>query len=285
MADGNNDFIKCWNEILVPKWNRFRHILSGNGEIHSNAAFEYLNVKSGDRVLDVGCGYGETCLQFAEKVGATGTVVGIDCTSSFLDTAKKELLESKHSNIEYILGDAQTYAFKDNEFDIAFSRFGVMFFENRVQALKNMHRSLKPGGKLMLIVWRGLKDNYCWNIGKTIALRHLKEPESIVMTCGPGPFSMANEETSRGMLKAAGFSNIDFFKQNDAEAFMGRDIEDAIDFQILVGPSGELIRESGELGKEAIPKIREDLAKELSGRTRGKEVWMPSSAWIISATK
>jgi SAM-dependent methyltransferase len=281
----DNDFIRCWNEILVPKWNRFRHILSGNGKIHSDTAFKLLNINKGDSLLDVGCGYGETCLQVSEKVGPSGKITGIDCTKSFLDIANKEMEESKLKNINYILGDAQNYPFDKGEFDLAFSRFGVMFFENRVAAMKNVHRSLKTGGTMMLIVWRSLNDNHCWNIGKTIALKHLQEPEKIGLSCGPGPFSMADEESTRGMLKSAGFSTVKIFKQNDADILMGSNLEEAIDFQILIGPSGELIRESGEKGKEAIPKIRKDLAKELSQYKKGDEIWMPSSAWIITATK
>ena len=103
----NNEFIKCWNEILVPKWNRFRHILSGNGEIHSNTGLDLLDIQEGNRILDVGCGYGETCLQLAEKVGPTGEVVGIDCTESFLEIAKEELARSPNNNVTYVLGDAQ----------------------------------------------------------------------------------------------------------------------------------------------------------------------------------
>jgi len=160
-----------------------------------------------------------------------------------------------------------------------------MFFENRVRAMQTIHRSLKPGGKMMLIVWRRLKENYCWNVGKTVALKYLEEPEEIKMTCGPGPFSMGSEEMTRGMLKAAGFTKVDLFKQNDVTVFMGSNLEEAIDFQLLVGPSGELIRESGDKGQEAIPKIRRDLGEELAKYQRGEEVWMPSSSWIIVATK
>jgi ubiquinone/menaquinone biosynthesis C-methylase UbiE len=284
-VDSNNEFIRCWNEILVPKWNRFRHILSGNGKIHSDTALELLDIRKGDRVLDVGCGYGETSLQFAEKVGPTGTVVGIDCTEAFLKIGRNELEESSLKNVEYILGDAQDHSFCEKEFDLAFSRFGVMFFENRIKAMKNIYRGLKPGGKMMLIVWRPLKDNYCWNVGKTMALKYLKEPEQIGMTCGPGPFSMGNEEMTRGMLKSAGFNHVELFQQNDVDVFMGNNLEEAIDFQLLVGPSGELIRESGDKGQEAIPQIREDLREEMGKYLRGEEVWMPSSAWLIVATK
>lgn len=281
----NDEFIRCWNDILVPKWNRFRHILSGNGKIHSDTGFDLLDVQPGDSVLDVGCGYGETCLQLADKVGASGEVVGIDCTEAFLEIGKQELASTLYANVDYILGDAQNHPFADNAFDVAISRFGVMFFENRVAAMKNIHRSLKPGGKMMLIVWRSLKDNYCWNVGKSMTLRHLQEPQQVGATCGPGPFSMANEEMTRGMLAAAGFDDVEIFQQNDDDVMMGSTLEEAIDFQLLVGPSGEIIRESGQQGQDAIPAIREDLRVELSKFLRGSEVWMPSSAWVIVASK
>lgn len=280
----NDDFIRCWNEILTPKWDRFRHILSGNGEIHSTKAFEYWPAKEGAKVVDIGCGYGETCLSLAEHVGPAGKVVGIDCCKSFLETAREELARTEHKNVEYILGDAQRYDFPNEEFDLAFSRFGIMFFENRVAAMKNIYRSLKPGGHLMLIVWRSLQDNLCWNIGKKVALRHLEQPE-ITETCGPGPFSMASENVSRSMLAAAGFKKINLFQQYDVNAYMGKDIEDAIEFQLQVGPSGEIIRESKEKGQAALPLIRKDLRQELAEHLQGNEVWMPSSSWIIVAEK
>jgi len=281
----NDDFIGCWNEVLVPKWNKFRHLLSGNGEVHSSMAYEYFGIEPGDKVLDIGCGYGETCLEMGRMVGPRGEVLGLDCTEAFLDIANRERDEAGLGNVKFILGDAQTYALPENYYDVVYSRFGVMFFQNIVYALKNAHKTLKPGGKLCMIVWRTLGDNPCWGMAKEIALKHLPPPGDNAQTCGPGPFALADEETDRAMLKAAGFEKVDLFKRNDADVCMGTSLEEAIDFQILVGPSGEIIREASELGREKLPEVREDMRKSMEKYMRDGGVYMPSSTWLIMARK
>jgi len=281
----NDDFISCWNEILVPKWNRFRHLLSGNGAVHSQMAYEYFDIKPGDKVLDIGCGYGETCLEMGRMVGPEGEVLGLDCTESFLETANRERDEAGLSNVRFVLGDAQTYELPENYYDVVYSRFGVMFFQNIVYALKNAHKTLKPEGKVCMIVWRTIRDNPCWGLAKDIALQHLPPPGENAQTCGPGPFALADEETDRGMLKAAGFGKVDLFRRNDAEVCIGTSLDEAVDFQILVGPSGEIIREAGELGQKKLPEVREDMKRSMEKYVRDGGVYMPSSTWLIMARK
>jgi SAM-dependent methyltransferase len=183
------------------------------------------------------------------------------------------------------LGDAQLHPLPEEHFDIVFSRFGVMFFQSAVMALRNAHRSLKPGGKLCLIVWRRLADNPCWGAAKEVALRHLPPPGEAAQTCGPGPFSMADEETDRAMLEAAGFTNVEVFRRIDAPICIGTTIEEAIDYQILVGPSGEIIREAGQEGQDKLPLIRRDLEALFRPHVRPDGVYMPSSTWAIMARK
>ncbi len=285
MANGNDDFISCWNEILVPKWNRFRHILSGNGAVHSASAYDHFQIKPGDKVLDIGCGYGETCLEIGEIVGAEGEVLGLDCTQAFLDIANKERDEAGLDNVKFVLGDAQTYELPENYYDVVYSRFGVMFFQNIVYALKNAHKTLKPGGKLCMIVWRTINDNPCWGMAKDIALKHLPPPSDNAQTCGPGPFSLADEETTRAMMNAAGFESIELFERNDALIPVGTSMQEAIDFQILVGPSGEIIREAAELGQEKLPHIIQDMEDSMKEHERADGVYLPSSTWFIMARK
>ena len=283
--DKNDEFIACWNEILVPKWNKFRHLLSGNGAVHSTMAYDDFKIQPGDKVLDIGCGYGETCLEIGKIVGPEGEVLGLDCTEAFLEIANREKDEAGIDNVKYVLGDAQTYQFPENYYDVVYSRFGVMFFQNIVFALKNAYKALKPGGKLCLIVWRTIDDNPCWGMAKDIALKHLPPPGENAATCGPGPFALANEETDRAMLKAAGFENIELFKRNDAEVCIGTTMDEAIDFQILVGPSGEIIREAAELGQEKLPDIRQDVKNSMMPYEKGDGVYLPSSTWLIMARK
>lgn len=285
VATDNLGFVECWNEILTPKWIRFRHLLSGNGKIHSDIAYADFDIQKGDKVLDIGCGFGETALEIAEMVGPAGEVLGIDCTDAFLDIANEERDQAGLANVRYLVGDAQVCDLPEGYFDVAYSRFGVMFFQSAVRALRNANRALKPGGKVCLIVWRSLADNPCWGAAKQVALRHLPPPGDGAATCGPGPFSMASEETDRAMLQAAGFSKIELFKQIDADVCIGRDIEEAIDYQLLVGPSGEIVREAGDLGQRKLPALREDLRALMTPYLRDDGVWMPSSTWAIMARK
>ena len=281
----NDDFINCWNEILVPKWNRFRHLLSGNGGIHSAMAYEYFQIQPGDKVLDIGCGYGETCLEMGERVADSGEVLGLDCTQAFLDIAVEERDRSGITNVQYQLGDAQNYELTADYYDVVYSRFGVMFFQSVVMALHNAHKSLKPNGKLCMIVWRSLDDNPCWGAAKKIVLKHLPPPGDNANTCGPGPFSMADEQTTRAMMKAAGFERVELFQRLDADICVGTSVEEAIDYQILVGPSGEIVREAGDDAKEKLPLIREELGALMREHVRDGEVFMPSSTWAIMARK
>ncbi len=283
----NEGFVRCWNEILTPKWLRFRHLLSGNGEEHSRVAFAQgiFEVRPGEHVLDIGCGFGETCLDMSRMVTSSGSVLGIDCTDAFVDVAERERIEAGAENVRYELADAQVHPFPEERFDVAFSRFGVMFFESAVSAMRQAHRALRPGGRLYLVVWRSLADNPAWRVAKEVALSYLPPPGDGASTCGPGPFSMASEETDRLMLKAAGFSQVDRFERIDVDMCIGRDIEEAIDYQILVGPSGEIIREAGPEGQARLPEIRRELEVIFREHLRTDGVYMPSSSWAIAATK
>jgi ubiquinone/menaquinone biosynthesis C-methylase UbiE len=284
-AQENADFVACWNEVLTPKWIRFRHLLSGNGKIHSDIVLPRFGIQPGQRVLDVGCGFGETCLELGRLVTKAGEVVGLDCTDAFLDIANRERDASGLSHVRYEVGDAQVHPLPANYYDVVFARFGVMFFESAVRALRNAHRALKPGGKVCLIVWRRLADNPAWGAAKKIVLEYLPPPGDSAQTCGPGPFSWADEETDRNMLEAAGFRDVELFERIDADICVGRTVEEAVEYQILVGPSGEIVREAGEEGQRRLPEIRSALSKLMQANLREGGVFLPSSTWAIVARK
>jgi len=284
-ADAGSDdteFVRFWNEVLGPKFDRFRHILVGGLTHHSEAVFPKLPVREGDRVLDVGCGWGDTSLKLARLVGPTGTVVGVDCCDLFLEAARKDLAQSGLTNVRFMRGDAEI-TLPDEQFDFAFARFGTMFFANPVAGLRNMRKALKPGGRMVHIVWRDPRDNPWLSMAKNVVLRFLPPPGEGARTCGPGPFSMADEPTVRRMMEVAGYQDITF-ERIDAPVLVGHDVQDAIAFQLAIGPAGEVFREAGAAAEAKRPEIEAALAAAIEQQKRAAAgIVMDSSSWVISA--
>jgi ubiquinone/menaquinone biosynthesis C-methylase UbiE len=279
--DTNTEFVDFWNEILLPKFVKYRHVLVGGLTHHSAKVFPSLAVKEGDRVLDVGCGFGDTAIQFAGTVGPEGSVVGIDCCSGFLEFAHKDAAAAGVDNVEFIEGDAQFHPFEP-EFDFCFSRFGTQFFENPVAGMKNMRRALKPGGTMTMIVWRKIEDNPWLGLPKEIIMRYLPPPGEDGRTCGPGPFSMADQDLVTRQLEAAGYTDIQF-ERIDAPLMVGNTTEDAVGFQLALGPAGEVYREAGEEAERKHGEIQAALESELARYETGEGIVMESSSWKISA--
>ncbi len=275
-------YVTFWNEVLAPKFIRFKHILVDGLSRHSEAVLPSLPVRSGDRVLDVGCGFGDMTLRLAERVGPTGHVVGIDCCDAFLDHGRAEVRARGVTNVTFVRGDAEI-ALPTNQFDFVFARFGTMFFANPVIGLRNMRRALRPGGRMVHIVWRDRADNPWLSMAKDVVLRFLPPPGPEAQTCGPGPFSMSDETMVRKMMTTAGYGAIEF-RRVDAPVLVGTDVGDAIAFQLTIGPAGEVFREAGADAKERRPEIEAALADAIGHQTTATDgIVMASSSWVISA--
>lgn len=278
----DTDFVKFWNEVLAPKFIRFKHVLVDGLTHHSEAIFPTLPVKAGDTVLDVGCGFGDTAIKLAGIVGPTGKVVGIDCCDAFLDYAREDAAAQGISNVSFERGDAEI-ALPVSEYDFVFSRFGTMFFNNPVAAMRNMRRALKPGGRMVHIVWRNREDNPWLSMAKEVVLRFLPAPGEDALTCGPGPFSMADEDMVRGMMTSAGYTDITFTRV-DAPVLVGRNVADAIEFQLALGPAGEVYREAGDEAEAKRGEIETALTDAIAAQTESDDgIVMESSSWVIGA--
>ena len=281
-AAEDSEFVQFWNDVLAPKFIRFKHILVGGLSRHSDAVFPTLPVRSGDQVLDVGCGFGDTAIRLAGQVGATGLVVGVDCCDAFLDQARAEMKSRRVTNLSFVRADAEI-ALPEDQFDFVFARFGTMFFANPVAGLRNMRQALRPGGRMVHIVWRERADNPWLSMAKDVVLKYLPTPGADAQTCGPGPFSMADEPMVRTMMKAAGYDKIEF-RRVDAPVLVGKDVDDAIAFQLAIGPAGEVFREAGALAESKRSEIEAALAAAIDAQKKASDgVVMDSSSWVISA--
>ncbi len=282
-AVSNDEFTAFWNNVLVDKFERFRNILLDGLSYHSEGPLGTLEIAQGARALDVGCGWGDTAIALAKKVGPSGSVLGLDCCDAFLEKGRKDACAAGLANVNFVAADVQTYRFRP-EFDFCFSRFGMMFFSNPVAAMRNIRSALKPGGRLMFVTWRALADNPFMVIPKQIVLQYLPPPGENAQTCGPGPFSMANPEVITAQLKAAGFENPQFTR-TDGAVMIGATVEQAMDFQLALGPAGEIFREAGAQAERRRQEIEAALRTELARHLQNGKVYMQSSSWAITARK
>jgi ubiquinone/menaquinone biosynthesis C-methylase UbiE len=281
VIEKNDAFTAFWNDVLAAKFERFRNILLEGLSYHSKMPLEKLALPAGAHAVDVGCGWGDTAIELARKVGPTGSVVGLDCCDPFMEKGRRDAAAAGLKNVRFVLADVQTYPF-ERAFDFAFSRFGMMFFANPVAAMRNVRTALKPGAELMFITWRSIGDNPFFAMPKQVVSRYLPPPGENAQTCGPGPFSMANPDVVRAQLKAAGFTDATF-EQIDGSVMIGRDVDQAVDFQLALGPAGEIVREAGALAEARRGEIVGALREELGRYARDDGVWMDSSSWTIRA--
>jgi SAM-dependent methyltransferase len=281
VVESNDAFTGFWRDVLVEKFERFRNIMLGGLSYHSAIPLARLELPSGARAVDVGCGWGDTSIELARKVGPTGKVLGLDCCDAFMDKGRRDAAAEGLANIRFVEADVQTYRF-EREFDFGFSRFGMMFFANPVAAMRNVRSALKPGATLMFITWRTLDDNPWLGMPKRVVARFLPPPGEDAQTCGPGPFSMANSEVVSAQLAAAGFADVSF-ERVDGPVMIGRDVEQAVAFQLALGPAGEMVREAGALAEARQDEIGAALREELARHAKDDGVWMDSSSWTIRA--
>jgi ubiquinone/menaquinone biosynthesis C-methylase UbiE len=282
-AVGNDQFTAFWNNVLVAKFERFRNILLDGLSYHSDVPLSRLELGRGSKAVDVGCGWGDTAIALAKKVGPAGSVLGVDCCDAFLEKGRRDAAAAGLANVRFVAADVQTYRFAPDH-DFVFSRFGMMFFANPVAAMRNVRSALKPGARLMFITWRPIGDNPWAETPKKLMLEFLPRPGEDAQTCGPGPFSMASPEVVGAQLKSAGFEDVRF-ERVDGDIMAGESVDQALEFQLAIGPAGEIFREAGALAEKRRPEIERALRAELSRYRRDGKVYMPSGSWTITARK
>jgi len=274
--------VQFWNSVLAPKFVRYRHILVGGLSRHTEVVFPDLEVPSGGRVADIGCGFGDTSIELARRVGPDGHVTGIDICDDFLAIARHDQESAGIRNLEFLVCDVER-ALPLASYDFVFSRFGTMFFNNPVVAFRNMARTLRQGGHLTHIVWRAREDNPWLSAARQVLLDHLPSPDDGEPNCGPGPFSMAQPGPLKLQMEAAGFRDIEF-ERIDAQVMVGRDVEEAVAFQLAIGPAGEVFRAAGMEAEAKRQKIEDDLRVLFRGQpSDASGIWMNSSSWVVRA--
>ena len=262
------------DEIRVGAWAEVRELLELQLAPLGKHALAALAPYPGENVLDIGCGGGETALDLARAVAPDGTVVGVDLSAAVLAFARRAAKGGERTR--FVQADAQVFPFDPASFDIAFSRFGVMFFADPIAAFINIRRSLRPNGRLAFVCWRTLEENQLDMLPLRAASFHLP-PRPALDPDAPGPFAFANPDHVRGILERAGFGEIEI-TAHDEQVGSG-DLDAMLAVCSRVGALGKILRENPELRAATLPAVRYALA----AHDGPNGVKLNAATWVVTA--
>ena len=272
--------VEYWNDTSGPGWVSAQARIDGQVTPFGLLAMERASIVEGERVLDVGCGTGQSSLQLAERVGHRGAVTGIDISIPMLSSATDRARKARMKNVTFVRADAQTHHFDPMQFDLIYSRFGVTFFADPPAAFSNLRSSLKPGGHLAFVCWQELAKNPWMHEPLLAASRYIELPAPREPGA-PGPFAFEDAERVRAILEGAGFERVSLESvERPLWIGGGGSLGAAVTFLLEVGPAAAALRESG-------PEKRRDVAaavrEVIRDRATPSGVLMDAAVWIVTA--
>ncbi len=273
----NADQIAFWNGDAGAKWVaqqvRLDAMLAPIGDAVQKAA----NVQSGEHILDVGCGCGDTSIKLAKLAGASGGVLGADVSATMLALAKRRAADAK-ANITFAEADAATHKFDAQAFDLLFSRFGVMFFADPDAAFANMHKALKATGRVAFACWRDWRENE-WVRVPMMAVRPHVPPQPQLGPEDPGPFAFADAARVRRILANGGFDAITL-TPFDTKVEIGASLDEAVAYLQEFGPISRALSDASPAQKEQAAKA---LREALAPYAKTAPITLGAAVWIVTA--
>jgi len=278
----NHEQILYWNEQGGPRWVQLQQKLDAQIGPLGLVAFQRAEIKPGERVVDVGCGCGQTSLELAERVGPNGSVLGVDISQPMLNRAQERQKELGVTNLEFLNADAQTHQFARERFDLIFSRFGVMFFEDPIAAFRNLRTALRPNGRLTFLCWQAIEKNAWAGVPLNAALQHVPPPAPPAPGA-PGPFAFANPERVRQILETAGFAAV-HCKPYEIKLSMGgaATVDEAVAFSLEIGPVARLLADADV---DTRTRVAQAIREILIPYTSSEGVQLHGATWIVQARK
>lgn len=278
----NAEQIEFWNGEGGERFVRYQNALDVMLKPFGAEAMRRAGVRPGEAALDIGCGCGDTSIDLARTVGATGEVVGVDISEPMLARAEYLAAQTELTNVFFELVDVETGPLHEDSFDLAFSRFGVMFFRNPAVAFRNVHAALRAGGRLAFACWQTLDRNQ-WVSLQMRAILPLVEPPPRPGPEDPGPFSFADQDRVRRILTEAGFADIAIEPFETKVALGGMHVlDDAVDFSMEVGPISSLLKDADDAIRA---QARDAVRAALQEHQTKRGVMLEAGAWIVTAAK
>jgi len=280
-AVGNNaDQIDYWNGEAGDKWTRHQksqdRMLAPFGALSLAAAA----VVPGERVIDVGCGCGDTSLALARLVAPEGRVIGIDISVQMLERARMRAGDEPTLPLSFVEADAASHAFPAEEVDVVHSRFGVMFFNDPHGAFANLASALRPGGRLAFICWRPLAENEWVREPMAVAARHADLPP-IPPPGTPGPFAFGDRDYLASILAAGGFADHDI-APHDKPVVLGDSLEEGLHKIVDNSPVSRAL--SG--AEDAVrARVAEGMREAMQSYMTPDGLTLGTATWLVTAQK
>jgi SAM-dependent methyltransferase len=248
MAIDNATQIEFWNGDTGCNWVTHDALMEAMLQPLGESVIDTLAPQPGENVLDIGCGCGHTSLSLADRVGAEGSVTGVDISAPMLAVASQLAAErnAEHTSIQFLDADAQTHTFEPARYDVVFSRFGVMFFEDPVAAFSNIRRALRASGRLAFCCWQSRAVNPFMTVPAMAALELLPAPPETPPRT-PGPFAFEDADYVTQVLTSAGFESVVVTPLQQPLTFgRGLSLTDIVERLVQIGPIAQMVREAPE---------------------------------------
>jgi SAM-dependent methyltransferase len=273
----NAQQIEYWNGAVGQRWATLQDRIDLQLNNIADALMPFAAARPGERVLDIGCGCGTTTLRLGMAVAPDGSVAGVDISAPMLDVARARA-QAMHADIPFLESDAASHDFQP-VFDLVFSRFGVMFFDDPFAAFKNIRTALAPKGRLAFVCWRSFAEN-AWASVPFAAAKNLLPEQPPADPHAPGPFAFADAGRLKEILEKAGFANIRIEKL-DTTSNLGATLEQAAESALTVGP---LSRAATGLPEATRDKIRDAVKDGLKSHQSPVGVTPAAACWLVGAT-
>ena len=276
VAPGHAEQLAAWDGGEGAYWAAHAASFERSLAAYQESFMAAAGIARADHVLDIGCGTGGATLE-AAGIAADGLAVGVDLSSAMLQVGRERARTEGVHNVSFEQADAQVHAFPAGSFDVAIGRTSAMFFADKVAALANVARALRPGGRLALLTWQPVHVNE-WFLEIATALAAGRDRPSPPPE-GPQPFSMTDPDRVRSWLVAAGFGEVEA-RGVTGPMWFGGDPDEASTFVL-----GQLDWMLDGLDEDGRSRAIDDLRARIRAHHGPGGVTFGSACWLVTALR
>ncbi len=278
----NEEQVKYWNGEAGKRWAQQDSTMERLLRPITEVLLAHAKVEGCTSAIDVGCGCGSQSMMLAEQLGPDANVLGVDISEPMLQIAieKTQTQTASRAQVEFMHADASVHNFATDSFDLLFSRFGVMFFDDPVAAFSNLRAAMQTPGRLAFCCWQAMKENDWTWIPLRAALQHLPPPEPPAPHA-PGPFAFADGERLRAILADSGFSDINVVSQRMTMRFSeAPTLAESVRELAKIGPIASLLVDKDEA---VLDKIFNSMEETLAPYYKDGALNLPVAIWLVTA--